>query len=161
MIAGNLIEIIRLPKIPSRKCLRKSNLWRYSRLNYTTIMTLQQIRTTYLVTICYWQGFNILLLSLCYSTCFLFNGVYRSGASWVLFGTPRPPSLHDPLHFSPFYHKGLWTAATGKSNETSGCPGYNDKSKDQLRAHERLGMPPQDLLLQISLGQRFQEASDQ
>ena len=31
MIAGNLIEIIRLPKIQSRKCLRKSNLWRYSR----------------------------------------------------------------------------------------------------------------------------------
>ena len=30
MIAGNLIEIIRLPKIQSRKCLRKSNLWRYS-----------------------------------------------------------------------------------------------------------------------------------
>jgi hypothetical protein len=30
MIAGNLVEI-RLPKIQSRKCLRKSNLWRYSR----------------------------------------------------------------------------------------------------------------------------------
>ena len=30
MIAGNLIEI-RLPKIQSRKCLRKYNLWRYSR----------------------------------------------------------------------------------------------------------------------------------
>ena len=30
MIVGNLVEI-RLPKIQSRKCLRKSNLWRYSR----------------------------------------------------------------------------------------------------------------------------------
>ena len=30
MIAGNLVEI-RLPKTQSRKCLRKSNLWRYSR----------------------------------------------------------------------------------------------------------------------------------
>ena len=30
IIAGNLVEI-RLPKIQSRKCLRKSNLWRYSR----------------------------------------------------------------------------------------------------------------------------------
>jgi hypothetical protein len=30
MIAGNLVEI-RLPKIQSRKCLRKYNLWRYSR----------------------------------------------------------------------------------------------------------------------------------
>ena len=30
MIAGNLVEI-RLPKIQSRKCLLKSNLWRYSR----------------------------------------------------------------------------------------------------------------------------------
>jgi hypothetical protein len=30
MIAGNLVEI-RLPKIQSRKCLWKSNLWRYSR----------------------------------------------------------------------------------------------------------------------------------
>ena len=30
MIAGNLVEI-RIPKIQSRKCLRKSNLWRYSR----------------------------------------------------------------------------------------------------------------------------------
>ena len=30
MIAGNLVEI-RLPKIQSRKCFRKSNLWRYSR----------------------------------------------------------------------------------------------------------------------------------
>ena len=30
MIAGNLVEI-GLPKIQSRKCLLKSNLWRYSR----------------------------------------------------------------------------------------------------------------------------------
>ena len=30
MITGNLVEI-RLPKIQSRKCLRKYNLWRYSR----------------------------------------------------------------------------------------------------------------------------------
>ena len=30
MIAGNLVEI-RLPKIQRRKCLQKSNLWRYSR----------------------------------------------------------------------------------------------------------------------------------
>jgi hypothetical protein len=30
MISGNLVKI-RLPKIQSRKCLRKSNLWRYSR----------------------------------------------------------------------------------------------------------------------------------
>ena len=30
MIAGNLVEI-RLPKIQGRKCLWKSNLWRYSR----------------------------------------------------------------------------------------------------------------------------------
>ena len=30
MIASNLVEI-RLPKIQSRKCLRKYNLWRYSR----------------------------------------------------------------------------------------------------------------------------------
>ena len=30
MIAGNLVEI-RLPKIQSRKCLQKYNLWRYSR----------------------------------------------------------------------------------------------------------------------------------
>ena len=30
MIAGNFVKI-RLPKIQSRKCLRKSNLWRYSR----------------------------------------------------------------------------------------------------------------------------------
>jgi hypothetical protein len=30
MIAGNLVEI-RLPKIQSKKCLQKSNLWRYSR----------------------------------------------------------------------------------------------------------------------------------
>ena len=30
MIADNLVEI-RLPKIQSRKCLRKSNLWRYGR----------------------------------------------------------------------------------------------------------------------------------
>ena len=30
IIAGNLVEI-RLPKIQSRKCLRKCNLWRYSR----------------------------------------------------------------------------------------------------------------------------------
>ena len=29
MITGNLVEI-RLPKIQSRKCLRKYNLWRYS-----------------------------------------------------------------------------------------------------------------------------------
>ena len=41
MIAGNLIEI-RLPKIQSRKCPRKSNLWRYSRkclrkLNFSEI----------------------------------------------------------------------------------------------------------------------------
>ena len=28
MIAGNLVEI-RLPKTQSRKCLQKSNLWRY------------------------------------------------------------------------------------------------------------------------------------
>ena len=30
MIAGNLVEI-RLPKVQSRKCLHKFNLWRYSR----------------------------------------------------------------------------------------------------------------------------------
>jgi hypothetical protein len=30
IIAGNLVEV-RLPKIQSKKCLRKSNLWRYSR----------------------------------------------------------------------------------------------------------------------------------
>ena len=30
MIAGNLVEI-RLPKIQSKKCLQKYNLWRYSR----------------------------------------------------------------------------------------------------------------------------------
>ena len=30
MIAGNLIEI-RLPKVQSRKCFHKFNLWRYSR----------------------------------------------------------------------------------------------------------------------------------
>ena len=30
MIASNFVEI-RLPKIQSRKCLQKSNLWRYSR----------------------------------------------------------------------------------------------------------------------------------
>ena len=30
LIAGNLVEI-RLPKIQSRKCLQKSNLWGYSR----------------------------------------------------------------------------------------------------------------------------------
>ena len=29
MIAGNLVEIIRLPQIQNRKCLRKSNIWRY------------------------------------------------------------------------------------------------------------------------------------
>jgi len=41
------------------------------------------------------------------------------------------------------------------NTKTSGCPGYNDKSKDQLRAHKRLVMPPHDLSLQISLRQRF------
>ena len=30
IIAGNLVEI-KLPKLQSRQCLRKSNLWRYSR----------------------------------------------------------------------------------------------------------------------------------
>jgi hypothetical protein len=85
----------------------------------------------------------------------LVNGVYRSRASWVLFEAPRPPSHHDSLHSSPFYLKVPWTAVTGKSIETSGCSGYNDKSKDQLRAHEKLVTPPQDILLQISLGQRF------
>ena len=29
MIAGNLVEIIRLPQIQNRKCLRKSDIWRY------------------------------------------------------------------------------------------------------------------------------------
>ena len=42
-----------------------------------------------------------------------FNGVsvICSGASWVLFGTPRHPPHYDPLHSSPFYLKGPWTAA--------------------------------------------------
>ena len=63
-----------------------------------------------------------------------------SGASWVLFGTPRPPPPHDSLHSAPFYLKGPWTAATGKPTET------NDKSKDYPSAHERrMTPPPQDL----------------
>jgi len=37
--------------------------------------------------------------------------VYRSGASWVLFGIPRHTSHHDLLHSSPFHLKGSWTAA--------------------------------------------------
>jgi hypothetical protein len=50
------------------------------------------------------------------------------------------PITHDRLHSSPFYFIGPCTAATGKSTETGGCPGYNDKFKDQFR------------------GQRFEEA---
>ena len=70
---------------------------------------------------------------------------YHSGASCVLFGTPRPPSPHDSLHSSPFYLKGPWAAATGKPTERRGCTGCNDKSKDHHRAHERRITPPQDL----------------
>jgi hypothetical protein len=68
------------------------------------------------------------------------SSVGISDVSWVLFGTPRPPS-----HSSPFYLKGPWTAATGKPPEARGHPGCNDKSKDHPRAHERRIKPPQDL----------------
>jgi hypothetical protein len=43
MIAGNLVEI-RLPKIQSRKCLRKSNLWRYS-IKYFRKINFNEIRS--------------------------------------------------------------------------------------------------------------------
>ena len=47
------------------------------------------------------------LLSAGLLNVFPFNGVSGicSGASWVLFGTLRHHSHHDPLHSSPFYLK--------------------------------------------------------
>ena len=64
---------------------------------------------------------------------------------------PIPPTIHYTLPRFILKDTGLQLLG----NPQIGCPGYNDKSKDQLRAHERLVTPPQDLLLQISLGQRF------
>ena len=63
------------------------------------------------------------------------------GCSSELFG----PIPHDSRHSSPFYLKGPRTATTGKSPETRGHPGCNDKSKDHPRAHKRRIKPSQDL----------------
>jgi hypothetical protein len=82
---------------------------------------------------------------LCLWRTSFWSSVGISGASWVLFGTPRPPSPHHSLHSSPFYLKGPRTAVTGKPTETRGHPGCNDKSKDHPRAHERRKKPLQDL----------------
>ena len=62
----------------------------------------------------------------------------------MLFGTPRPPSPTIHYTLPRFILKDPGLQLLGNP-ETSGCSGYNDKSKDQLRAHERLMMPPQDI----------------
>jgi hypothetical protein len=72
----------------------------------------------------------------------------KRGHFWCIMGAFRnssAPIPHDSLHSSPYYLKGPWTAATGKQPETRGHPGYNDKSKDHPRAHERRIKSPQDL----------------
>jgi hypothetical protein len=58
------------------------------------------------------------------------------------------------LKFGKYLYDRIISLEYGHDQEytkTISCPGYNDKSKDQLRAHERLMRHPQDLLLQISL----------
>jgi hypothetical protein len=52
MIAGNLIEI-KLPKTQSRKCLRKSNLWRYRAENvFGSLISMKLGRCDYQPTTC-------------------------------------------------------------------------------------------------------------
>jgi hypothetical protein len=49
-----------------------------------------------------------------YFTCVLFKRGYLSGASWLLFGTPRPPSPHDSLH-DEWFHEEIYPLSS------SGC----------------------------------------
>jgi hypothetical protein len=52
MIAGNLVEI-RVPKTQSRKCLRKSNLWRYRAENvFGSLISTKLYRHDYHPTTC-------------------------------------------------------------------------------------------------------------
>jgi hypothetical protein len=53
MIAGNLVEIIRLPQIQNRKCLRKSNIWRYRAENvFGSLISARLDRRDYKPTTC-------------------------------------------------------------------------------------------------------------
>ena len=70
---------------------------------------------------------------------------------WCIMGAFRnssAPIPHYSLHSSPFYLKGLRTAATEKPPETRGHPGCNDKSKNHPRVHKRRIKPPQALSFQ-------------
>ena len=87
-----------------------------------------------------------------FSPCFLVNGIYGSGQAWVflvhhgcssgLLG-PHPPTIHYTLPCFILKDPGLEL----KGNpQKQGIVRDNDKSKDQLRAHERRITPPQDLI---------------
>ena len=79
-----------------------------------------------------------------YFTCVLFKRGYNSGASWVLFEllAPHPPTIHYTLPRFILSDPGLQLLG---SPQKQGVVRDNDKSKDQLRAHERRMTPPQDL----------------
>ena len=85
MIAGNLVDI-RLPKIQSRKCLRKSNLWRYKAENvFGSLISTRLNRRGYRSTTClkpkelfsFHNVWNVLFcLSLQYLWPFVSRGVF-------------------------------------------------------------------------------------
>jgi hypothetical protein len=82
----------------------------------------------------------------------LVDGVSRCGQAWVflvhhgcssgLLG-PHPPTLHYTLPRFILKDPGLQLLG---NPQRQGVVRDNDKSKDQLRAHERRIMPPQDLI---------------
>jgi hypothetical protein len=64
MIAGNFVEI-RLPKIQSRKCLRKSNLWRYSSLQFASTQGIFSFHYIWNILFCFSLSFLLGVFSLC------------------------------------------------------------------------------------------------
>ena len=61
---------------------------------------LQQISTTYLVTICYWQGFNILLVTQWYYYILLVQWCVSFSSLWCIMGGLRDSSASIPPRFT-------------------------------------------------------------
>jgi hypothetical protein len=66
-------------------------------------------------------------------------------ASWVPFGTPRPPSPTTRYTLPRFILKDPGLQPLRNPPETRGHPGCNNKSKNYPRAHKRRIKPPQAL----------------
>ena len=114
MIAGNLVEI-RLPKIQSRKCLRKSNLWRYSRkclrkFNFNEIRS-PDLSASIQVIFSFHDVWNILFrFSLSYLWPFVGCGVFSLCNLLLSVSRATPLTLKNKM-LNDSGHFYVWTAS--------------------------------------------------